>query len=226
MKTLYLSPSVQERNVGYGNYGTEEYRCNQIADFVEEVLCEHGVKVYRNKPTMTLSQIVNESNQYNVDMHLAIHTNAYDKKTRGMEIYVHEKGGYSENFAKCIYDRIEALTPVKDRGVKQGKNFYGTGKHMYEIANVSCTRALIEVAFHDEKNDAQWVIENIEEIGINIARGILEYLGIKYKENKQDSDSDVLYRVMVGSYRNLKNAKKHVESLKGKMDSCIMPYKN
>jgi len=33
--SVYLSPSVQQWNVGWGNYGTEEYRMNLVADVVE-----------------------------------------------------------------------------------------------------------------------------------------------------------------------------------------------
>lgn len=221
MKTLYLSPSTQENNIGVGDYGTEEFRCNLIADVIEKELVNNGIKIYRNKPDMTLSKIVKESNGYNVDVHLAVHTNAYNKLARGAEIYVHEKGGYSESFAKSIYKRIEKMTPVKDRGVKQGKDYYGKGKHIYELANVSCTAALIEISFHDNIDDAKWIVENIENIGINIANGVLEYFGV---EKKNDNESK-LYRVMVGSYKNLPNAKNHVKALQDKnIDSCIIPY--
>ena len=36
--SVYLSPSVQENNIGIGNYGTEEKRMNEIADIVEDKL--------------------------------------------------------------------------------------------------------------------------------------------------------------------------------------------
>lgn len=45
-KIVYLSPSTQERNIGYGNYSTEEKRMNGVADVVQEILVEHGIKVY------------------------------------------------------------------------------------------------------------------------------------------------------------------------------------
>ena len=37
-KVIFLSPSTQEFNVGYGDFGTEEYRMNRIADIVENLL--------------------------------------------------------------------------------------------------------------------------------------------------------------------------------------------
>ncbi len=44
-KHVYLSPSMQEGNIGVGEYGTEEKRMNQSCDVVEAVLKEHGVIV-------------------------------------------------------------------------------------------------------------------------------------------------------------------------------------
>ena len=49
-KVIFLSPSTQEFNVGYGDFGTEEYRMNRIADIVEQLLKSQGYTVYRNDP--------------------------------------------------------------------------------------------------------------------------------------------------------------------------------
>ena len=57
-KSVYLSPSMQENNVGVLNYGTEETRMNQIADVVQKVLQDYGVDVYRNRPEWSLGQAV------------------------------------------------------------------------------------------------------------------------------------------------------------------------
>lgn len=178
--SVYLSPSTQEKNIGANNYGSEEYRMNQVADVTEEILKQHGIKVYRNKPTMSLGEVVRDSNIKNVDIHFAIHSNAYNKKSRGCEIFCYKKGGEGEKLSKAVYSKIEALTPSKDRGIKEGYNFYGTGKHMYEVAYTKVPASLIEIAFHDNPSDAIWIIKNIIPIGILIAQGIIEYFGIKY----------------------------------------------
>lgn len=49
-KSIYLSSSMQEHNMGVGNYGSEEERMDELANVVEEELKRHGVVVYRNKP--------------------------------------------------------------------------------------------------------------------------------------------------------------------------------
>lgn len=37
---IYLSPSVQSFNLGYGDYGSEKYRMQQLADIVEQKLMD------------------------------------------------------------------------------------------------------------------------------------------------------------------------------------------
>jgi len=179
-KSIYLSPSTQEKNRGVGSYGTEESRMNSIADVTERVLKQHGVVVYRNEPEMTLAQVVADSNSKNPDIHLAIHSNAYDGRARGCEVYCHKFGGEGEKLAKAIYSEIEPITSSADKGVKEGCNHYGIGKPLYETAKTNAPAALIEIAYHDNKEDADWIIYNIEEIGTALAKGVLKYFGIEY----------------------------------------------
>ena len=76
MRSVYLSPSLQEWNIGVGDFGTEEQRMNEIADIVERELKNKGYIVYRNRPEQTLKQVVEESNNLNPNIHVAIHSNA------------------------------------------------------------------------------------------------------------------------------------------------------
>ena len=71
MKRIYLSPSAQENNVGAGSYGTEEQRMNQLCDLVEKKL-KGRYQIYRNRPEMSLQQIVADSNAKKPDIHLAL----------------------------------------------------------------------------------------------------------------------------------------------------------
>lgn len=185
--SVYLSPSTQEKNIGVGNYGTEEKRMNQIIDIVEKILKDHNVKTYRNDPKMTLKEVVKDSNSKKCKIHFACHSNAYNKVSRGCEVFAWKKGCQGEKYAYILYKRISAITPTSDRGVKYGYNFYGTGKHMYEIANTTSDAVLIEIDFHDNTDSSKWIIDNIYKIGLEIAIGLLECLGIKYNfTNKKD----------------------------------------
>jgi hypothetical protein len=82
----YISPSTQEHNI-YACGGTEEYYANLIGDVVVSELKRHGIEIYRNKPTMTLQEVVRDSNSKKPTIHFAIHSNAGGGgKARGCEV--------------------------------------------------------------------------------------------------------------------------------------------
>jgi N-acetylmuramoyl-L-alanine amidase len=208
---IYLSPSTQGDNVGAGNYGTERDRMNQITNVVSYVLSKHGIEVYRNNPNMSLREVVADSNSKNVDIHFAIHSNAGGG--RGCEVFCYKAGVEGEGLAWQIYNNLSPITPTGDRGVKQGYNYYGNGVHMYEVAYTTAVAVLVEIAFHDNQDDANWIINNIEPIGIALAKGVLAHVGIPYQEPQQPP-SNTLYRVMCGSFKDKNNAEKRVAELK------------
>ena len=179
-KSVYLSPSMQENNTGALNYGTEEVRMNQVADVVQKILQNHGVDVYRNKPEWSLAQAVADSNKVKPNLHFAIHSNAGGG--RGAEIYAYAPGGEGEKAAKAIYAEIAAITPTADRGVKFNPSFY-------ELRNTNAPASLVEVAFHDNVEDAIWIIKNIEAIGTALAKGVLKYFGIPYEAPKAETST-------------------------------------
>ncbi|AEE95801.1 N-acetylmuramoyl-L-alanine amidase family protein [Mahella australiensis] len=192
---VYISPSTQEHNQ-YVNGNTEEYWMNKIADVVCNLLVKSGITVYRNKPEMELKQVVADSNAKKPDIHFAIHSNAGGG--RGCEVYallVYDDNGKIKptegyKLAQAVYNRVSALTPTSDRGVKQGN-------HLYEIKNTIAPAALIEVAFHDNPQDAAWITSNIEPIGKAIAQGICDYFGVKLNTKDDEGEDDMLDKIVV-----------------------------
>lgn len=170
-KSVYISPSMQENNIGVAGYGTEEVRMNQVADVVEKVLKRHGITVYRNKPDWTLQKVAQDSNSKKPNLHFAIHSNAGGG--RGGEIFAYAPGGEGEKAARAIYSELEPITPTADRGVK----FW---PELYELRKTTAPAVLVEIAFHDNEEDAKWIIANIEKIGVALAKGVLRYFGIEF----------------------------------------------
>lgn len=68
MRKIYLSPSTQEHNMGVTGYGSEEERMNQIADYMERELLRYrdSIQVKRNKPDMTLAEVVDDRDRKSV----------------------------------------------------------------------------------------------------------------------------------------------------------------
>jgi N-acetylmuramoyl-L-alanine amidase len=62
----------------------------------------------------------------------------------------------------------------------------------------------IEVDFHDVPAVAKWIIENVEDIGEAIAKGICNHFGVKYVEKPQPIKP--VYRVQVGAFENKADA--------------------
>lgn len=217
MPSIYLSPSKQEMNIGYGKYGSEETRMNQIADVICKCLDASNIKWVRNNPQMTIPMIIEDSNSNKVDFHLALHSNA--GKSRGAEVFIYEKGGESEKFANLLYKKISALTPTADRGVKEDQSYA-------EIKNTKAPSVLVEYAFHDDPDDSEFIINNIESLGISTAQAICEYFDIAFvnpyktmtKDNsltdKKKDSSKILYLVQVGAFSDKTNAERISSELK------------
>ena len=171
MSKVYLSPSNQTQNIGYGNYGTEKSRMIQVAEVVQrELLKKFEVKMAQYESNLSTRAI--ESNKWGSDAYVAIHSNAGGG--RGCEVYAFSTTSKGNTLAHKIYDRLSAVTPSADRGIKYSR--------LYETRVPSAPACLIEVIFHDNKEDAEWLINNIELAGKEIAKGIYDYFGVAYEE--------------------------------------------
>lgn len=174
---VYLSPSNQSWNYGNTEAGfrTEMLEMNEIGDVVERVLKENGVTVYRNnRNNKDINTYISESNYRKVDFHLAIHSNAsLDREAQGIEIYVDKQTSKALSIATNIYQNLYQIYPYKngvstDRGVKFADGALGEVNDSF----LPCG-TLIEIAYHDNYDDARWILENKEKIGKNIAQSIL-----------------------------------------------------
>ena len=173
MYKVYLSPSTQDKSFGVGNFGTEEFRMNQIADVVEKRLLDIGeYLVFRDKGGMNKDEIIKDSNKQNIDIHVAIHSNFGDKK--GIETYIKVGDEKSNGFGKEVYK--ELIKIYYDKNIDNGLMY---DESIKEIMNVKSPAILVEVGGHDNKEDSIWIITNIENIGIAIANGIVKGFALK-----------------------------------------------
>lgn len=186
MSDVYISPSSQHFNTGYGNYGIEERRMNLIADVVQYELERAGVSTDRNDPDMTLTEIVADSNTKSPKIHVAIQSQSADTMQRGVQIYYYKPGSNGERLASDIFTYLSPLTEVEDIGLSDGSQVYG-GLGFYELRRTRAPAVIVMVGYHDNPLDADFIIDNTYEIGVAIAKGILEYLGVPYTEDSEDN---------------------------------------
>ena len=174
MPRIYVSPSTQESNIGAGAFGSEESQMNKISEFLVAFLYKDGrFTVKYNLPSMGVAQIATDSNNFKSDLHLAIHSNAGGGE--GTEVYAYGPGTNSERFAKALYNQVAPLSPGKDRGVKYNKALYEVGDR------VNATSVLIELAFHDNAQDAQWIATNTQQIAEALYKGVCDYYSYNYR---------------------------------------------
>lgn len=179
MPSIYLSPSVQEFNP-YVNGGNEEYYMNLIADAMIPYLKSSGIYFTRNNPNDTLSQVIEQSNAGNYDLHLALHSNASPPSMpgvlRGPDVYYYTYSDNGKRAADIIADNLKVIYPDPNL-VTVIPNTTLT-----ELRRTKAPAVLVEIAYHDNYEDANWIINNIDTIGRNLALSVTEYFDVPFIE--------------------------------------------
>lgn len=175
MPTIYLSPSTQQANL-YVTGGSEEYHMNQLADRMEPYLRASGIGFTRNTPDMTAVSSIRQSNAGNYNLHLALHSNAAPEgrygEVRGSEVYHYPGSVRGERAARDIAEGLRAIYP----GTVSVKSTTRLG----EVRQPKAPSVFIELAYHDNADDANWITENLDAIAANIVESLTRYFGIPF----------------------------------------------
>ena len=173
MYRIYLSPSTQEKSFGVGDFGTEEFRMNQIADVVEHSLLRDGeYAVFRNVENMTKEEIINDSDEIAPNIHVAIHSNY--GTTIGPVCYVKVGDDTSNGYGKEIYKEIMSIYYNKE--IDNGLVY---DEKIVEINKALAPSVLVIVGNHENQRDSKWIVDNITNIGESIASGIRKGFTLK-----------------------------------------------
>ena len=208
MAKVYLSPSDQESNVyAYGNT-TEAVQCGRIAEACRAALERSGVEV-KVGHMISMAQKCSESNAFGADLHVPIHTNAFNGKVMGTRMFCYSAGGKGMAACKAIFARLAPITPGESENIQVNADYY-------EVRVPAAPTAYIECEFHDTVEGAKWIVENTVLIGETIAHGICDYFGVTFKEPEQPKPSEgaTIYRVQVGAYTKKENAENMLAKLK------------
>jgi N-acetylmuramoyl-L-alanine amidase len=213
---VYKGRKESDDNLALGKAVTAELR-------------RHGVIVDETRTediAVSLNERSNFENQQVYDYFISFHRNAFKpEQAKGVETYTYLNPGGK---AKGLADKIQAAlggVGFTNRGVKAA-NFH-------VLRETKAPAVLVEVGFIDNTGDNQLFDGKRDEIVKAIAGAILEQLDIKYlpplapaPPAPSPQTSQVLYRVMAGSYAARENADKQVEKLKAAgFDATIMIFK-
>ena len=174
MPFLFLSPSTQEYNP-YITTGNEEFWMNELADRMTPYLHASGVNVTRNDPEGSAAASIRQSNAGDYDFHLALHSNASPEylagQQRGVDIYYYPTSEAGLRMANIIVDNLRPIYPDPERVRALSTTVIG------EVRRTTAPSVLAELGYHDNEDDANWLIGNLDTIASALAQSVTEYFG-------------------------------------------------
>lgn len=219
MKKIYISP--ENRPKPHGPYivgGAYEHDvCCEIAAYEKAELERCGFAVKIAAPSATMAARCKEANDGDYDLYQTLHSNA-GGGTGATCLYYGKVGGASYRANQMAYEELTKLYPSK-RGIVDGTNYY-------ENKNTNMVSVYPEIAFHDNEQDAAFILANKKQIAKALARAICRYFGVDYVEESSDEPVEnppvgnggkPLYRVFqqVGAFESAENARNMAESIDG-----------
>lgn len=179
MFKLYCSGSTQEKNHTVDGK-TEEFYMQRLAREISLELSGECL-VRLNHQEWSLRQVVNDSNMWRPDFHLALHTNAMPKPgtASGTEVWIHNDSVGGNRMADILIAKVSAVLNLPVRGGKQDPNTKETGidgGHLAELDDTNAPACLIEICFHDNQKDLERFKEKWEYVKMAVADSVREYI--------------------------------------------------
>lgn len=177
MPRIFLSPSLQPYNE-YNGGGNEQEYMNKLADAMIPYLRTNGIQYTRNKIGTNVGQSIRDSNAGDYDFHLALHSNAAPAnlagKLQGTDVYYYANSAFGKNAAEIIADNFKQIYPQPDsvRAVPTTS--------LVELTKTNAPAVLIETAYHDNAEDAEWIRTHIQEMAANLVKSLTEIFGIPF----------------------------------------------
>ena len=212
-----------------------EWEFNNDMQYKIKARCEAlGIKVFLTNPNpdkvsdISLTTRASLANDYWLrnskpkTIFISLHANAYSlSSARGTETYTaNNASSTSKNFAKVLNDEVVKVMKsldknAKDRGVKC--------KDWTVIQKASMPSVLLEYAFYSNLDDLKILKNNRSELVEATVKSICQYFGVEYKK-EITTNTNKMYKVCVGAYKNKDNADKILKEAKSKgfKDSYII----
>jgi len=179
MPNIYLSPSTQEYNPYITGLGSEEFYMNLIADAMEPYLRANAIRYTRNTPDMTAASSIAQAARGNYDFYLALHSNASgdgstEGRVRGIVIFYYPGSQNGKRAAELFAANLKRIYPLPDRVTVRPTTALG------EVRQPKCPAVLIELGYHDNVADANWIDSNIALIAETLVLALTEYFGVPF----------------------------------------------
>lgn len=191
---VFLDPGHGGTDPGAAGHNQLEKDINlQIALRVKYHLERHNVNVKTSREydkTVSLEERSSMANDWDADLFVSIHCNAFNSSAYGLETYCY-KFAYRKLADLIHKELVKAGLYYLDRGVKEGD--------FHVIRETKMDAALVEMAFIDNVYDVELLKNKKEQFALAITKGILSYLNLEYTEEviKVPETNKNLRRVIV-----------------------------
>ncbi|MGE1061784.1 N-acetylmuramoyl-L-alanine amidase [Megasphaera paucivorans] len=148
---------------------------NRVKNYLEAAGCEVQLlqsdnlyfdSQYNDRPVA----VCVAANDWPADIFISIHCNAANTQARGTEVECYDSNDSGGQLAQCIQSQIINSIGTVDRGVKEMPG-------LIVLKHTNMPSCLVEMAFIDNKADAQLLIDSEDDFARAIARGITDYEG-------------------------------------------------
>lgn len=198
---IAVSPSDQRKNFYNGQDTNEMEQMRSVGERLTESLMRCGFEVVY-LPEGLLKNRVAKANAENVKAYIALHSNAFDTKCRGIRTH-HFPSVEGKKLANCINAQLGAIYP----GTIRAKLVESST--LYELKYPVAPACLPEIGFHDNVDDAAWIVASTDEIAEAVCKGVCNYFNVPYV-----SRETTLYCVQVGAFSVRENAEKMLKTVK------------
>ena len=174
---IALSPEDRSTNTYHpqalykGRITNEQEQMRRCADLLEQELLRCGFAV-KNMQYGNMYDRVADGNAWPADLYIALHTNGFDGTVAGTRVHCYPSDK-SRKIGKLIQDRIAPLSPGKSEKLVESSG-------LYELKATKMAAVLPEFGFHDNREEAQWLIDNMETIAAETAMAVCDYFGVAY----------------------------------------------
>ena len=137
-----------------------------------------NIQYSRNNPNLTAAAAVAQANRGRYDLYVALHSNAappaFEGQLRGPDVYYYPTSVQGRRAAQIIANGLREIYPDPDLVHTR------TSTQLIEVRGPSAPAVLIEIAYHDNEQDANWIADNIDEIAENLVASIADFLGVSF----------------------------------------------